>query len=124
MPNIMSLDDLDHVRSVARRSLRARIGVGAVITVHVGECGLAAGARETLLAIVDELQQRGLDARVAIADCVGRCNCEPLVDIQLAESPSVSYGNVRPDMVSRLIESHVENGQPVSEWVVGRQGCG
>jgi (2Fe-2S) ferredoxin len=48
------------------------------------------------------------------------CSKEPLVDIQQGNEPRVTYGNVTPAMVPRLIEEHLVRGNVVSEWVVGR----
>ena len=91
-----------------------------VITVGMGTCGIAAGARETLQAIEEELNKRQIDATVVTAGCIGVCVREPLVDIQQAGQSRIVYANVQPAMVPRLIEEHVIKGQPVREWVVGR----
>jgi NADP-reducing hydrogenase subunit HndB len=52
--------------------------------------------------------------------CIGLCFKEPLVDIQQPGRPRVTYGNIGPDKVSRIIEEHVVKGVPVKSWVVGR----
>jgi (2Fe-2S) ferredoxin len=48
------------------------------------------------------------------------CVKEPLVDIEQAGKPRITYGNVKPDMVPRLIEEHLIQGHPVEEWVIAR----
>ncbi len=52
--------------------------------------------------------------------CIGMCVKEPLIDIEQAGKPRVTYGNVHPNMVARLIEEHLINGNAVEEWAVGR----
>jgi (2Fe-2S) ferredoxin len=52
--------------------------------------------------------------------CIGFCVQEPLVDIQLAGQPRVTYGNIGPDKVPRLIEEHIVKGAPIKQWVVGK----
>jgi len=51
--------------------------------------------------------------------CIGMCVMEPLVDIQLAGQPRVTYVNVRPPQVSRIIDEHVLQGQVIHEWAIG-----
>ena len=121
MPQLKSVDDLIRLRDEARRTLQSRMDTGTVITVGMGTCGIAAGARETMNAILAELARREIDAHVITVGCIGQCIKEPLVDIEQAGRPRITYGNVKPDMVPRLIEAHLIKGQPVQEWVVGRQ---
>ena len=64
---------------------------------------------------------------VVSVGCIGMCSNEPLVDIQQAGCPRITYRNVHPDMVPRLIEEHLVKGDVVQEWVMGRlpdQGIG
>jgi NADP-reducing hydrogenase subunit HndB len=121
MPQLKSLDDLIRLRNDARKALQTRMETGTVITVGMGTCGIAAGARETMNAILAELERREIDAHVITVGCIGQCIKEPLVDIEQAGHPRITYGNVKPGMVPRLIEEHLIKGQPVGEWAVGRQ---
>jgi NADP-reducing hydrogenase subunit HndB len=120
MPEIKSLEELQQVREAMTHAVRARRQTSTVITVGMGTCGIAAGARETLQAIEEELAKRQIDAVVVTAGCIGVCVREPLVDIQQAGGSRIVYANVQPEMVPRLIEDHVLAGRPVKEWVVGR----
>jgi len=88
--------------------------------VGMGTCGIAAGARETMQAILKELDSREIEANVATVGCIGMCSKEPLVDIEQAGKPRVTYANVHPPMVPRLIEEHLINGRVIQEWVFGR----
>jgi NADP-reducing hydrogenase subunit HndB len=120
MPKLNNVNDLTHVREDAQQTLKVRLDSGATIIVGTGTCGIAAGARDTLRAIEDELARRQIKAFVTTVGCIGICVKEPLVDIQLAGQPRVTYANVKPHMVPRLIEEHVVRGQPVREWVIGQ----
>jgi NADP-reducing hydrogenase subunit HndB len=120
MPMLKSLDDLKRVRDEAQQSLKTRLDTGTTVTVGMGTCGIAAGARDTMHAILEELAKREIDAHVTTVGCIGQCVKEPLVDIEQAGKPRVTYANVKPDMVPRLIEEHLIKGQPVAEWVIGR----
>jgi NADP-reducing hydrogenase subunit HndB len=120
MPKLKSLEDLETLRERAQRELKTRLETSTTITVGMGTCGIAAGARETMHAILDELEKRQIDAHVTTTGCIGMCVKEPLVDIEQAGKPRVTYGQVHPDMVPRLIEEHLINGRVVEEWAVGR----
>ncbi len=120
MPKLKSLDDLRRVREQAQSEMKTRLETGTTITVGMGTCGIAAGARETMHAILDELREREIDAHVTTVGCIGMCMLEPLVDIEQAGHPRITYGNITKDKVSRLIEEHLIKGNVVEEWVVGR----
>ena len=122
MPKLKSLDDLQALRQQLQKDIKARTDTATTITVGMGTCGIAAGAREVMHAILDELESRGIDAHVTTVGCIGMCSKEPLVDIQQGDEPRVTYGNVSPEMVPKLIEEHLVSGNVVDEWVVGRVG--
>jgi NADP-reducing hydrogenase subunit HndB len=116
----MSIDDFKKLQEESRRSIRMRTRTGTRIIVGMGTCGIAAGARQTMQAILAELERREIDAHVTTVGCIGMCASEPLVDIEQAEGDRITYGPVKPDMIPRLIDEHLINGRVVSEWVVGR----
>jgi len=120
MPKITSLADLQQLRQQLQRDIKARTDTTTTITVGMGTCGIAAGAREVMHAVLAELDRRGINAHVTTVGCIGMCSKEPLVDIQQGNEPRVTYGNITPDMVPRLIEEHLVHGSVVEEWVVGR----
>ena len=120
MPKLKSLDDLRALRESVQRDMRVRAKTSTTITVGMGTCGISAGAREVMHAILAELEARGVDAHVTTTGCIGMCSKEPLLDIQQGDEPRVTYGNVTPAMVPRLIDEHLVQGNVVAEWVVGR----
>ncbi len=120
MPRLKSLEELQQLRERVQSELKARTSASTVITVGMGTCGISAGAREVMYAILAELERLKIDAHVTTTGCIGMCSKEPLVDIQQGNQPRVTYGNVTPAMVPRLIEEHLVRGNVVTEWVVGR----
>jgi NADP-reducing hydrogenase subunit HndB len=120
MPKLTSLEDLKRIRDQAQKDMKVRLQTGTTITVGMGTCGIAAGARETMHAILEELQKRQIDAHVTTVGCIGLCASEPLVDIEQAGHGRISYGNITADRVPRLIEEHLINNRVVEEWIVGR----
>ena len=124
MPKLKSLEQLEKLRTRLQKDLDARVETSTTITVGMGTCGIAAGAREVMHAILAELDTRDMDAHVITVGCIGMCHKEPLVDIQQGDEPRITYGNVTPKMVPRIIEEHLVQGKVVEEWAVGRVAAG
>ena len=120
MPKLKSVEDLKKIREQAQRDLKVRTATGTRVIVGMGTCGIAAGARDTMHAILEELERLAIDANVTTVGCIGMCSKEPLVDIEQAGRPRVTYCNVHPHMVPHLIEEHLVRGKVVDEWVMGR----
>ncbi|MGE5620136.1 MAG: (2Fe-2S) ferredoxin domain-containing protein [Sphingomonadaceae bacterium] len=120
MPRLGSLEELRRLKEEAQRVIKVRGDTGTRITVGMGTCGIAAGARETMHAIMRELEVRNIEANVVTVGCIGLCAQEPLVDIEQAGAPRVTYGKVTSDMVPTLINEHLVNGRIVTEWVVAK----
>ena len=120
MTRLENGEELRKMRTAVRKNKKIRADTRTKIVIGMGTCGVAAGAQETRDAIVEELQKRGMDIDVATVGCIGMCSKEPLVDIQQAGMPRITYCNVHPDMVPRLIDEHLLEGSVVQEWVMGR----
>lgn len=119
MARINNIEDLKNFRETYLRQRQAELEEKPLIYVGCGTCGLAAGAGETLEQIQIELRKRNLEVEIVQVGCIGMCVREPLVDIKLSHQPRITYGNVKPDMVARIIDQHLIGGQPVTEWIVG-----
>jgi len=123
MPQVKSLDELRQLRQQLQQEIKTRTQARATITVGMGTCGIAAGAREVMRAILDGLAARGMDAHVTTVGCIGMCSKEPLVDVKRGDEPKITYGNVTPDMVPRIIDEHLGRGQVIEDWVVTRSAA-
>lgn len=115
-----SRQDLERLKEKTLEEIRLRTASGTPrVVVGMGTCGIAAGARETLLAIMDELRRRRrTDVVVSETGCVGLCAKEPLVEVTLPGQPTVVYGNVDPSKARRIVLDHLINGRPVTDWAV------
>lgn len=121
MDKLKSLEDLKKLREEAKKSTTTRQETETHIIVGMGTCGISAGAREVMNAILEEINKRELnDVNVSQTGCIGMCEKEVLVDVQLKGKERVTYGNVTPQDVSKIIANHVINGQIVEELVVGK----
>ncbi len=116
-----SLADLHALRKKLQADIKLRKEEGVAIIVGMGTCGIAAGAREVMSAILDELARRRLsDVQVRQTGCIGMCDREVLVDVIRPGEPRITYGNVKPEDVKKIIAEHVVNGRIVEEMVVGK----
>ena len=90
------------------------------VIIGMGTCGIAAGAREILQAVMEEMDKRDLDIEVTQTGCIGMCEKEPLMDVKLPGKKRVTYGNLEPNDVKKIIVEHVLNGNIVEDLVIAR----
>ena len=90
------------------------------IVVGMATCGIAAGARPVRLAFLDEIKKRNLqNVTVSQTGCIGMCRLEPMVDVIVPGKTKVTYVNMNPDMVPRIVTEHIVNGNPVLAYTIG-----
>ena len=121
MEKIRSLEDLRRIKEHSKDLTAARSGGKTRIIVGMGTCGIAAGAREVMTVILEELDKRGLkEVAVETTGCIGMCQKEPLVDVIRPGEPRITYGDVGPGDVARIIAEHLVDGRIVEDKVVGQ----
>jgi NADP-reducing hydrogenase subunit HndB len=118
MPKLSSLEELQQLREKLQKDIQTRTESSITITVGLGTCGIAAGAREVMQALLDQLAATDIDAHVTTVGCIGLCSEEPLVGVKCGDEPNVLYGHVTPARVPRIVEEHLKNGHVVNDWVV------
>ena len=89
----------------------------AVVIVGMGSCGLAAGAGKVWEKLTQLSHNDNAGFTLSQTSCIGMCYREPLVEIRDAKG-SVIDGDVDESRAERIIQSHVNNGEVISEWVV------
>jgi len=87
------------------------------INVGLGSCGIAAGGKKVKEKLEQELKKYQLDIEVEATGCIGMCFYEPLIDIIDGERVC-TYGNLTPEMVGEIVESHLKNGKPLEKYIV------
>lgn len=114
-----TLEDLKKVREKALEQMKVREGkYAAKVVVAMGTCGIAAGARDVMTAILDELDKRGIsDVAVTQTGCKGLCEQEPTVDV-IKDGATVTYGYIDAEKARQIVAQHLVNGNIVGEWVV------
>lgn len=116
-----SLQDLEAIRKKTLESINVRKDrEGTRVVVGMATCGIAAGARPVLAALVDEVSKRSLqDVIVSQTGCIGVCRLEPIVEVYKPGQEKVTYVKVKADMVPRIVSDHIVNDQVVMEYTIG-----
>ncbi len=118
---IKSLEDLRKIKAESQLQTKARKSTDTQIIIGMGTCGIAAGAREVMTAVLEELAKRNLNnVSVLQTGCIGMCQKEPLLDVVRPGEDRVTYGPVSPSDVPRIIAEHLVNGNIVEDLVVAK----
>lgn len=120
MPTVKSLDDLKKIREEALKKQQMKETSGKTeVIVGMGTVGIAAGARETLKAILDIIEEDNLeDIIVRQTGNIGLDSFEPIVQVVLPGKEKVTYGRVNGEMARRIIKQHVVGGEIVKEYKI------
>lgn len=121
---IKSLDELKKIREAQQNKVNLRETgnqTEGVIEVMVGlaTCGIAAGARETMNAMVDEINKQGLaNVKVVRVGCMGYCHSEPIVQVNVPGMEPVVYGNVDEAKGREIVNKHLKNKEMLEDSVM------
>jgi len=117
----ITIADLEKIREESRRSLVLREGAGrAKIIVHMGTCGIAAGARDIMAAVLKEIEERKLtDVIVTNSGCAGLCSKEPMITVELVNYPApVKYAEMTPAKIKKIFDLHIIREEIVKEYLL------
>jgi NADP-reducing hydrogenase subunit HndB len=113
-------EDLDKISQKMKSTTQLREGAGRVkITVHMGTCGIASGAREILTAFMKEIEN--VDAKDIIlttSGCAGLCSKEPMATIEIQGSAPVKYVDLNSDKVKKIFSEHVLGDRIVEDYAL------
>lgn len=120
MPTVKTLEDLKRIREEAIQKRNAKTTEGQIqVIVGMGTCGIAAGARDAMKAILDVIEKDNLSGiLVTQTGCIGVCEKEPIVQVVVGEQPKVIYGKVSPEVAVKIMKEHVEDGHVVQSNVI------
>jgi len=114
----LKIEDLDKIADQARRKMTVREGGGrAKITVHMGTCGIASGARNIMNAFLKEIETHNVhDVILTSTGCAGLCNKEPMITVELSGQAPVKYIEMTEAKARKIFEEHVIKGKFVQEY--------
>lgn len=119
MPKL-KIEDLAKIKEKTRKMTVLREGAGkAKVTVHMGTCGIASGAREIMSALLKEMKKKDTkDVIVTTSGCAGLCSQEPMATVELKGAAPVKYVDLTPDKIREIFNKHVLGGEVVKEYAL------
>ncbi len=113
----LTIEDLKRIKEERKAMLTLREGgYRAKITVHMGTCGIAAGARKVMEALLDEINTNNrTDVIVTTSGCAGLCSKEPMATVEIINEAPVKYVQLNEEKIRKIFKEHVLNGQIVQD---------
>lgn len=116
-----SLEELKKLReeSIQKVDIRKK-KEGKRIVVGMATCGISAGARPVLMALIEEVNKRNLkNVTVTQTGCIGMCTYEPIIEVYSPGEDQITYVHMTPEKAKRVISEHIVNGNVVEEYTIG-----
>mgnify|MGYP001100582264 CR=1 FL=1 len=116
----LSIKELTEIRDRMKNQVTVREGGNRFrVVVGMATCGIAAGARPVMNALLEEVSKEGLEEQVHVSQtgCIGFCQYEPIVEVFKGEE-KYTYVEMTPDKVREVVDSHLKNGTPVLKYTI------
>jgi NADP-reducing hydrogenase subunit HndB len=124
MPRL-TVDDLIKIKEKHKADFTLREGgYRAKVTIHMGTCGIAAGARDVMTSLMDEIAAAKVtDVIVTTSGCAGLCAREPLATVEMMGQPPVKYCDLNAEKIREIFKAHIMGGQTLDKYalVVGSE---
>jgi len=115
---IKSLADLRKIKTEVQEKMKLReFGENSEnivqVKVAMATCGIAAGAKDVMNYLIEELDFQGIDAIVTQTGCMGYCYAEPTIEVILPGKEPVVYGFVSRTKAKEIIDEYIIKGEMV-----------
>jgi NADP-reducing hydrogenase subunit HndB len=119
MPKL-TIEDLEKIsQKVKKANLLRSGGARAKITVHMGTCGIAAGARNIMNVLLKKIEENeSREVILTTSGCAGFCSREPMITVELMGKPPVKYIDLTEEKTEKIFLKHVQNGEIVTEYAL------
>ncbi len=120
MPKL-KIDDLIKIKEkhLSTTTLRTGGPYRIKINVHMGTCGIAAGAREIVTLFMELIaKSEAKDILLTTSGCAGLCSKEPMITIEVEGAAPVKYGELNNERAKRIFQEHVLNGKIVKDFAI------
>lgn len=105
-------------RRLAERSL-SKDGPRTKIIIHMGTCGIAAGADKILERVNTLMKEHNTkDVLLLTSGCAGLCSREPMLTIQTSGKPPAKYAELTEHKITRIFEEHVIGGTIAENYLL------
>lgn len=118
----LKIEDLKKIKDRVHAETTLRDGTNRVkVTVHMGTCGIASGAKEVMDALLSEIEQAGApDVSVTTSGCMGLCSREPLVTVEVLAQEPIKYEYVNPNKMRQIFKRHILEGEIQTPFVLAK----
>ena len=120
-----TLEELMAIKEKTKEKMTVREDQSDVTRVVVGmaTCGIAAGARPVLSALVEEVQKQGVSEKATVSQtgCIGICRLEPIVEVFEVGKEKITYVKMTPEKAKQIVSEHIKGGKPVYEYTIGEK---
>jgi NADP-reducing hydrogenase subunit HndB len=118
----ITLEDLKKIKESHKASTTLREGgARAKITVHMGTCGIASGARKVMNAFIKEIGDREIkDVILTTSGCAGLCSREPMATVEIIDEAPVKYCDLDDEKSREIFTQHIIDGKVVEKYALAR----
>ena len=118
----LTIEDLKKIKEKVHTDTYLREGDRRVkVTVHMGTCGIAAGAREVMDALMAEISESGVtDVIVTTSGCMGLCSREPLVTVEIVEQDPIKYEHMDANKMRQVFKRHIIEGEVQTAFALAK----
>ena len=119
----MNLEQLKQLKEKAQKQITLREGGKKYrVVISMGTSGIAAGAREVMKTMLDEIEKQGLDdVEVRVTGEHGLENIEPVVQVEEAGGEKTTYAGIDTEKAKKIVSEHLQKGRKVDNLAVGRE---
>jgi NADP-reducing hydrogenase subunit HndB len=118
----LKIEDLQKIKDRVHAETALRDGFNRVkVTVHMGTCGIASGAKEVMDSLMREIEEAGVsDVMITTSGCMGLCSREPLVTVEIIGRDPIKYEYVNSNKMRQIFKKHVLEGEIQTPFVLAR----
>jgi NADP-reducing hydrogenase subunit HndB len=114
--DLKKIKDKVHAETALREGDRR-----AKVTVHMGTCGIASGARDVLNSLMNEIAEAGVnDVVVTTSGCMGLCSREPLVTVEILGKEPIKYELMNANKMRQVFKKHILDGEVQTPFVLAK----
>jgi NADP-reducing hydrogenase subunit HndB len=121
MPKL-TIDGLRKIKEKTEKETSLRHGKASIkLLVHMGTCGIAAGARDVMNALMEELSQADRqDIRVVASGCMGMCSSEPNITVEIEGDEPIVYQHMDANKMRQVFKRHVLMGEVQTDFALAK----
>lgn len=118
----ITIEDLKKIKERVHAETALRDGhLRVKVTVHMGTCGIASGAKEVMDALLREIEEAGVsDVAVTTSGCMGLCSREPLVTVEILNQDPIKYEYMNSNKMRQVFKRHILEGEIQNPFVLAR----